>query len=68
MLPNVLILQAGSDEIVPAGQAEILEHVCTGGGLVCERKVVSGALHIEVMARHEGRSLIAKFLKDIAGS
>ncbi len=64
--PRVLILEAGDDEIVPAGQAEILEQMCSDGGIACERKVVKGALHTELMARHEGRSLVASFLKTIA--
>ena len=65
-MPRTLILEAGKDEIVPAGQAEILEQICMNGGGVCERKVVNGSLHTEVLARNEGRRLIAKFLRTFA--
>ena len=65
-LQKILILQAGSDEIVPDGQAELLRHVCAEGGLDAELKVIEGALHTEIMAKHEGRKMIAEFLKNIS--
>ena len=65
-LQKILILQAGSDEVVPDGQAELLRHVCAEGGLDAELKVIKGALHTEIMAKHEGRNMIAEFLKNIS--
>ena len=65
-LQKILILQAGSDEIVPDGQAELLRHVCAEGGLDAELKVIKGALYTEIMAKHEGRNMIAEFLKNIS--
>ena len=65
-LQKILIMQAGSDEIVPDGQAELLRHVCAEGGLDAELKVIKGALHTEIMAKQEGRKMIAEFLKNIS--
>lgn len=63
--PNlrVLILEAGIDEIVPSGQAAILEQICQEQLMAVDRKVVTGALHAEVMVKSQGRSEIVKFLK-----
>jgi fermentation-respiration switch protein FrsA (DUF1100 family) len=63
--PKVLILQAGRDEIVPVGQAEILKSVCVEGGLNPELIVIRCALHAEIMAKHEGRKMVAQFLKHV---
>ena len=60
---KVLMLEAGNDEIVPSGQAEILERVCREMHLEVERRTVAGALHTEVMVKGQGRSLIAKFVQ-----
>jgi len=60
---RVLILEAGDDEIVPAGQAAILEQVCRADGLAVDRKVISGSLHTEVMIKGQGRARIVEFLK-----
>jgi fermentation-respiration switch protein FrsA (DUF1100 family) len=60
---RVLILEAGDDEIVPSGQAEILEGVCREQHLEVERRTVAGALHTEAMVKGQGRSYIAKFLQ-----
>ncbi|KAL2410364.1 hypothetical protein ABEF94_003099 [Exophiala dermatitidis] len=60
---SILILEAGDDEIVPAGQAAILEEVCHKQGITVERKVVPGALHTEVMTKGQGRNHIVKFLR-----
>ena len=65
-LQKILILQAGSDEIVPDGQAELLRHVCVEGGLDAELNVIKGAPHTEIMAKHKGRKMIAEFLKNIS--
>jgi len=62
---KILILEAGSDEIVPAGQASILEHVCKEGAMTVDRRVVSRALHTEVMMKSQGRNFIVQFLQSI---
>ena len=64
--PKVLILKAGNDEIVPVGRAEMLKRIGVEGGLGIELKVIKGALHTEVTARHEGRKLVAQFLEEVS--
>ncbi|RVX67079.1 hypothetical protein B0A52_08322 [Exophiala mesophila] len=59
---RTLILEAGDDEIVPAGQGQILEEVCKEKGLEATRLSVRGALHTEVMAKPSGRSRIVEFI------
>jgi acetyl esterase/lipase len=61
-LPQVLILQAENDELVPSNHGVELEDLCKTGELDTERKVVRGALHTEVMARGDGRNAVAQFL------
>ncbi|OAP58604.1 hypothetical protein AYL99_07694 [Fonsecaea erecta] len=60
---RVLILEAGNDEIVPSGQAAILEQVCRKEDLEVDRKTVAGALHTEVMVKAQGRNHIVRFLQ-----
>jgi acetyl esterase/lipase len=60
---RTLILEAGDDEIVPAGQGAILEKVCKSQDIEVERATVPGALHTEVLMKSRGRSLIIGFLR-----
>ena len=60
---KTLILEAGNDEIVPAGQAEILEKVCKSYDMDVARTVIPGALHTEVMVKAQGRRHIISFLR-----
>ncbi|KIX00806.1 uncharacterized protein Z518_09871 [Rhinocladiella mackenziei CBS 650.93] len=60
---RILILEAGDDEIVPSGQAAILEEACKKELMMVDRKVVPGALHTEVMIKGQGRSHIVQFLQ-----
>lgn len=59
---KVLILQAGKDELVPGEQGQELENTCRELGMRVERKVVSGALHNEVVAKASGRREIVNFI------
>jgi uncharacterized protein len=63
---KVLMLQAGDDEIVPDGQAGILEKACAERGLPVERQVISGALHTNVMMKSQGKVNIIRFLKSFS--
>jgi fermentation-respiration switch protein FrsA (DUF1100 family) len=63
--PSILVLQAGSDEIVPADHAGVLQRASQEKGLDVQVQVVAGALHTEVMAKGQGRRLIADFLLSI---
>lgn len=64
--PSVLILPAGHDELVPESHAAELENVCKNGGIDVRRLTVKGALHHEVLSKHEGRQAVIKFLRSIA--
>ncbi|KAL8692493.1 MAG: hypothetical protein Q9218_002496 [Villophora microphyllina] len=61
--PKVLILQAGQDELVPVAQGEELEETCTESKINVQKKLVSGALHNDVMAKKAGRREIVEFIK-----
>ncbi|KIW15098.1 hypothetical protein PV08_07885 [Exophiala spinifera] len=62
---EVLILEAGDDEIVPAGQAEILEQICAKQNLPVQRKTVAGSLHTEAISKSEGRKYVGGFLQSL---
>ena len=64
---SVLILPADRDELVPKSHAAELENVCKDGGIDVRRLTVKGALHHEVLGKHEGRQAIVSFLRSIAG-
>ncbi|ETN45346.1 uncharacterized protein HMPREF1541_09177 [Cyphellophora europaea CBS 101466] len=59
---QVMLLQAGADEIVPDGQAGVLEDACRERGIRVERRVVPGALHQDIMMKPAGRGQIASFI------
>ncbi|EDO03427.1 hypothetical protein SS1G_05908 [Sclerotinia sclerotiorum 1980 UF-70] len=58
--PQILILQAGKDELVPASHGELLEKRCLDLGLEVRREVVQSALHNEVLVRGGGSTIIAE--------
>lgn len=64
----VLVVAAEKDEVVPPDQADQLERLGGSLGLRVERRVVPGALHTEAMARQEGRSAVAEFLRRVTSS
>ncbi|CAL3973826.1 unnamed protein product, partial [Diplocarpon coronariae] len=57
-LPNVVIIEAGKDELVPGEHGLVLERRCRELGLRADRMIVPGALHTGVLAREEGRSAV----------
>lgn len=61
--PNILILQAGKDELVPSSHGDMLEERCIDLGLEVRKHVVSGALHTEAIARPEGRLAVANDIR-----
>lgn len=65
--PRIIMLEAGADEVVPAGNAEQLERHCKELGLDVERKVIRNALHSGVLAKRDGQVLVAQFLRDESG-
>lgn len=65
--PQVLLIAATRDEVVPAEEAEELQKVCEDSSLGFKRVNVIGALHNEATTRREGQEAIAKFVVDICG-
>ncbi|KAL9046770.1 MAG: hypothetical protein Q9214_000484 [Letrouitia sp. 1 TL-2023] len=63
--PNLLILQAGSDELVPLTHGIELESVARELNLDTKRIEVSGALHHEAAMKRRGREEIVDFLEGI---
>ncbi|PVH77356.1 alpha/beta-hydrolase [Cadophora sp. DSE1049] len=64
--PRVVLLEAGKDELVPKEHATVLEKRCAELGLNVEKKVISGALHTEVMVRPEGRLAVVEVVEKAA--
>jgi pimeloyl-ACP methyl ester carboxylesterase len=56
--PEVLLIGATRDEVVPAGEADRLEEVSREVGLVTHRRDVIGALHTDATIRIEGRKIV----------
>lgn len=63
--PKILIIQAGNDELAPAGHALMLESLCRRLGMDVKRVVVKNALHANVLTKCTGRAAVVTFLKDI---
>lgn len=63
--PNILILQAGSDELVPPTHGIELESVASELNIDTKRIEVYGALHHEAAMKRRGREEIVDFLKGI---
>jgi uncharacterized protein len=67
-LPEVVILEAGQDELVPKSHGDALEKKCTSLGLRVQRHVIKGALHTEVLSRAEGRAIAASAVGTVSRS
>ena len=65
--PQVLLIAATRDEIVPSEEAEKLQKVCEEAALGFRRVNVIGALHNEATTRREGQEAVAKFVVDHCG-
>lgn len=65
--PQILLIAATRDEVVPAEEVETLQKVCEDSSLGFKRVNVIGALHNEATTRREGQEAIAKFVVDICG-
>ena len=62
--PPILILEAGKDEVVPAGDATELAEVAERVGLTVMQETVVPALHNGAMATAQGRQALATFVRD----
>lgn len=63
--PQILLIPAAGDEIVPADQVNELEALCSELGLHHSRFDVRSALHHEVIAKADGRRTIVRFIAEM---
>lgn len=61
--PDVLILQAEKDELVPREHGEVLEKLCRDVDLPVVRRVIRNCLHTDVMLRAEGRLAVIEAIR-----
>ncbi|KAJ6443061.1 alpha/beta superfamily hydrolase [Purpureocillium lavendulum] len=59
-LPEVYIVEAAKDELVPQDHGALLEQRSREVGLVTQRRKVRGALHNDVTVRREGKQALAE--------
>lgn len=59
-LPEVYIIEAAKDELVPQDHGTMLYQRCQDVGLMAERHKIRKALHNDVMVRQEGKRTIAQ--------
>ncbi|KAK0731275.1 hypothetical protein B0H67DRAFT_597188 [Lasiosphaeris hirsuta] len=57
--PEIFILEAGRDELVPKEHGELLFQSCLDLGLPVEKNTVPAAYHSEAIARGDGKKLAA---------
>lgn len=62
--PEILLIAATRDEVVPPEEANKLQRVCEESSLVHKRVNVIGALHNEASTRREGQEAVARFVVD----
>jgi uncharacterized protein len=65
-LPEVILLEAGKDELVPQSHGDALQKRCLELGLPVQRHVIRGALHTEIMTRPEGHLMAAEAVRRVA--
>src|SRR6187402_244984 len=65
--PKILILEAGKDELVPKEHGDALEQRCLEVRLDVDKKVISGALHTEVIVRSEGVLAVVETIETATG-
>ncbi|KAL6887641.1 Alpha/Beta hydrolase protein [Trichoderma longibrachiatum] len=58
--PEVYIVEAGKDELVPSDHGRLLHQRCQEVQLFSQLHTVSGALHNDVMVRRQGKQAIAE--------
>nr|OQO06005.1 hypothetical protein B0A51_18174 [Rachicladosporium sp. CCFEE 5018] len=63
--PQVLLLPATRDEVVPSEEIEKLASICAEARLSTRRVDVLGALHTEATIRREGQQAVADFVRDV---
>ncbi|KAI0109045.1 Alpha/Beta hydrolase protein [Nemania sp. FL0031] len=61
-MPEILILQAAKDELVPAELSQKLYDRCVELQIPVRRGSVNGAFHNDAMFRTEGRKIVSQFI------
>jgi acetyl esterase/lipase len=64
--PQILILQAGRDEIVPETHGNSLFEKCQNLGLRVKKVVIRTAFHVDVMMESDGRNSIVDAIEEAA--
>ncbi len=64
--PNVFILEAQRDELVPKENGELLFQRCRDLGFQVEKGVAPVAFHSEAIARGDGKKLAARAIMQLA--
>ena len=64
--PQILILEAGKDELVPATHGERLYQKCREVSLPVSKVSVKGAYHNEAIVRMEGKAAVARAIERAA--
>lgn len=64
--PEIYIIEAGKDELVPPDHGKRLQRQCEDMGLPVQRHTVHSALHNDVMFRPQGREAIARSILSAA--
>jgi fermentation-respiration switch protein FrsA (DUF1100 family) len=59
---QILVLQAGKDELVPASHSLTLVDICRDCGLHVHHCEIDGALHTEVMVKNAGRQAVVEHI------
>ncbi|KAL3958984.1 hypothetical protein ACCO45_007146 [Purpureocillium lilacinum] len=67
-LPEVYIVEAAKDELVPQDHGATLEKRCTDVGLTVQRRKVRAALHNDVSVRQEGKQALAESILSAIGN
>jgi len=62
--PEILILEAGRDELVPAEHGDRLLAHCHTVGLPAQRKAIDTAYHTDVMVLQAGRSAVVEAIRE----
>lgn len=63
--PNITILEAGKDELVPSDHGAAIENRCVELGLAVKKKVIGGAFHTGVVSRPEGRLAVVQAIESV---
>lgn len=65
--PNVVIVEAERDELVPASHGDMLERRCLELGLKVRKQSIPTALHNEVLVRPGGRTAMVEAIRQASG-